>query len=203
MAHAAEEGYIKFQVAWKETPPFHNAEVEAVNRWRQNAWNAGFIGMYPDGVGYGNISQRCLGGHGFLITGAATGRLSILDGRHYCRVTLSLPEQNFVACEGPIVASSESMSHAAIYQECPGVHSVIHAHHPEIWQRLLYKIPTTDAAVPYGSPEMTGGIIRLIQQENLYHGGVLVTAGHKDGIFAFGVSLDTAFNLLQSLTDLP
>jgi L-ribulose-5-phosphate 4-epimerase len=199
MAYHSDEGYIKFTVDWTETPPLPIQDWGNLNCWRQIAYEAGFIGMYPDGIGYGNISLRSNGRGLFLISGSATGRFPVLDGRHFCRVTQAAPDSNFVACEGPIVASSESMSHAAIYESCLEVQSVIHAHHHEIWQRLLYKIPTTDISVPYGSPEMAAEIVRLIRNENLCRGGVIVTAGHEDGIFAFGSSLESAFFRLKSL----
>jgi L-ribulose-5-phosphate 4-epimerase len=199
MVHLPDEGYIKFTVDWTESPPLPLQDWENLHHWRQIAYDAGFIGMYPDGTGYGNISVRAEGKPLFLISGSGTGRLAVLDGRHFCSVTQVVADRNFVACEGPIVASSESMSHAAIYEACAEVQSVIHAHNRKIWQRLLNTVPTTGQDTPYGSPEMAAAIVRLIRKENMCRGGIMVTAGHEDGIFAFGPSLESTFQLLKSL----
>jgi L-ribulose-5-phosphate 4-epimerase len=186
------EGYIKFNPQWTVAPPLPEEQIEEINRWRGVAYWLGLIGMYPDGIGYGNISVRLDAEGRFLISGSATGGLPELDARHYCVVKSADPERNTVVCEGPIVASSESMSHAAIYLECPEVRAVIHAHHPELWRRLLYRVPTTDGAVTYGSPEMAREITRLLQETDLRQTKIFVTEGHEDGIFAFGESLEEA-----------
>lgn len=187
-----EEGYIKFNPHWTAAPPLPDEQIAEINRWRAEAYRLGLIGAYPDGIGYGNISVRLDAGGRFLISGSATGGLPELAARHYCVVQSADPERNTVVCEGPVVASSESMSHAAIYGECTEVRAVIHAHHRELWRRLLHRIPTTRAEVTYGSPEMAAEIVRLLRETDLRRTKIFVTAGHEEGIFAFGASLEEA-----------
>lgn len=194
-----KEGYIKFEARWTQAPPLPDADIDEINRWRQYVYELDFIGAYPGGTGFGNISRRWDAAGRFLISGSATGNLETLDARHYCIVHSADPEQNLVFCEGPVIASSESMSHAVIYRHCPEVGAVIHAHHRALWERWMYRLPTTDAAVSYGSPEMAAEIVRLLREDNLGLGGVLITAGHEEGIFAFGRDLAEAVARLEQL----
>ena len=53
-----DEGYIKFQPSWQKTKPFLSKEINALNRWRQKLYEVKLVGAYPDGIGFGNVSQR-------------------------------------------------------------------------------------------------------------------------------------------------
>jgi ribulose-5-phosphate 4-epimerase/fuculose-1-phosphate aldolase len=155
-------------------------------------YQAGLIGAYPDGIGFGNISCRWKDTDQFLISGSATGNYQRLTGDHYSLVTSVDIDQNQLSCTGPIIASSESMSHAVIYRECPEVQGVIHIHNLEMWKRLLHQVPTTDAQATYGSPEMAYSIIDLLQRSDLREQRIFVMEGHREGVFAFGENLATA-----------
>ena len=192
-----DEGYIKFESHWKETAPLPGAEIEELNTWRQRLYEMSLIGAYDNGVGYGNISRRYGKTGQFIISGSATGNLAELTASHYALVTRVEAGENRLWCEGPVVASSESMSHAAIYQECPGVNGVIHVHHAGLWKALLHKVPTTDKEAPYGSPEMAASIVHLIQETRLKEQKIFVMEGHEEGIFTFGHSLAEAFKVLM------
>lgn len=193
------EGYIKFEAKWKPTAPLRGADIAELNYWRQMVYTWGLIGAYPDGIGFGNISRRWDAAGRFLISGSATGNIETLDARHYCIVQMADPAQNLVHCEGPVIASSESMSHAVIYQQCPEVGAVVHAHHRMLWERWMHRLPTTDASVSYGSPEMAAEIVRLLRESELRQQGVFITAGHEEGIFAFGRDLAEAVRRLRQL----
>ena len=69
------EGYIKFEVHWSPAPAWKDEDVADLNEWRAAAYQHELIGVYPDGVGYGNISKRWEEGNQFLISGSATGHL--------------------------------------------------------------------------------------------------------------------------------
>lgn len=193
------EGYIKFEARWTLTDPLPDADIAEINQWRQRLYQRGFIGAYPDGIGFGNLSRRWDAAGRFLISGSATGNLGTLDARHYCIVQSADPEQNLVHCEGPVIASSESMSHAVIYLHCPEVGAVVHAHHRALWEHWMHRLPTTDAKVSYGSPEMAAEIVRLLRESELRHSGIFITAGHEEGIFAFGRNLEEAAMRLRQL----
>jgi ribulose-5-phosphate 4-epimerase/fuculose-1-phosphate aldolase len=191
-----EEGYIKFKAEWHKSPPMSLRHFKNLNIWRDRLYDLGLIGAYENGIGFGNISERFDKKGSFLITGSATGNYSSLTSVHYCLVSRVFIQENRLICYGPVLASSESMSHAVIYSECPEVKGVIHVHHAELWNHLLDKVPATDKSAPYGSPEMAEQIINLLRFTNLKEKKIFVMAGHEEGIFTFGRSLDEAGTVL-------
>jgi len=187
------EGYIKFVINWTKTGPvITTGELEKLTIWREVLYNFGMIGADKEGIGFGNISIRKAGTKHFYITGSATGTLKNLNKEHYCLVTGFNLDENALACTGPIKASSESMSHAAIYSEFPGTGAVIHVHHNLFWKNLLNRVPTTRKGVEYGTPEMAREIIRLLREPGTLEGRIILMGGHKDGIVVFGKDLDDA-----------
>ncbi len=192
-----DEGYIKFDSHWKKAPPLPEAEIAELNTYRQRLYEQGLIGAYDNGIGYGNISRRYGDSGQFIISGSATGNLEELTAKHYALVTKVEARQNRIWGEGPVAASSEAMSHAAIYRECPWVHGVIHVHHAGLWASLLHKAPTTAKKARYGSPEMVDSIIQLMRETRLEELKIFVMEGHQEGIFTFGHSLKEAFDVLM------
>ncbi len=192
-----DEGYIKFQAQHEPKAPFPWAKLVELNHWRTACHAAGLIGVYPDGIGYGNISQRVGESNQFYITGSATGGYETLSAEHYALVTSVDVPANSLVCEGPILASSESMSHAMIYRELPWVTGVIHAHHQAMWSHYLHRVPTTDASAPYGSPEMANSIVDLLRTTELPERKFFVMEGHPEGLFTFGRTLEEAFRVME------
>jgi len=187
------EGYIKFIINWtKSGPVIPDEELVKLTTWREILYNLGMVGADEEGIGFGNISIRKAGSRHFYITGSATGTLQNLNKEHYCLVTGFNLDENTLACTGPIKASSESMSHAAIYSEFPGAGAVIHIHHYLFWKNLLNRVPTTQKSVEYGTPEMAREIIRLLREPGTLEGRIIVMGGHKDGIIVYGKDLDDA-----------
>lgn len=193
-----DEGYTKFRVDWRDHRPVDFSEVAELDRWRTALHDAGLIGRYPDsGIGFGNISVRIDGG-AFLISGTQTGHHRRTDRRHYALVTRADIEANTVACRGAVQASSESLTHAAIYGLDSGIDAVVHVHDAMLWERLLGRLPTTDAAVAYGTPAMARELGRLYRETNLKRDGVAVMAGHESGLVGFGRDLEEAANRILS-----
>lgn len=191
-----EEGYVKFHAEWEKSPPMPLNFFKDLNKWRDRMYNLGLVGVYPEGIGYGNISQRFDKKGSFLITGSATGQLQKLTASHYSMVSKVRIEKNWLRCQGPVIASSESMSHAVIYRECPAVQGVIHVHHYRLWDHLLHQVPTTPKSAAYGTPEVALEIIRLLRDTDLSKIKIFVMEGHKEGIFTFGNTLDEAGEIL-------
>ncbi|MFT5168792.1 MAG: L-ribulose-5-phosphate 4-epimerase [Saprospiraceae bacterium] len=198
MQNSPDEGYIKFQSTWRQSPPFGMGQIAALNHWRQKLYNANLVGAYPDGIGFGNVSRRAEANH-FYISGSKTGNFKSLDNTHYAKVVDFDIAKNWVACEGPVIASSESMSHAVIYAQVPEVNAVFHVHHLTLWKKVLYKIPTTVAMAEYGSPEMANEIIRLIAETDVADQKVFAMAGHQEGLFSFGKTLEEAGSAILDL----
>ena len=194
---AIDEGYVKYQCYWIDAPPLATEKIQALNQWREKLYQLNLIGMYENGIGFGNLSIRCHDDRDrFIISGTQTGSLAILNERHYTTVIDRDWERNCLTCRGPIQASSEALTHAAIYEANAKINAVIHVHHLELWQKLIDKVPTTAKDIAYGTPEMAKEIIRLCQQENLITTQILVMSGHEEGIITFGCNLDEAGNLL-------
>ena len=115
---------------------------------------------------------------------------------HYAVVTNVRIDENQLSCRGATIASSESMSHAVIYEYCDWVKGVIHIHNLALWQNLLYRVPTTAKGVPYGSPEMAYSIIDLLKTTDLQQQRIFVMEGHEEGVFTFGSSLEEAASVI-------
>jgi len=190
-----ETGVIKFNCNWIKEKALNNNLLVDLNFWRNRMFALGLIGVYADGIGYGNISIR-LQGNQFIITGSATGKFKKLTSEHYTKVVDYDVEKNSLTAVGPIIASSESLTHAVLYEYDKNINAVIHIHNLALWQKLMNKIPTTNKNVEYGTPAMAKEIIRLFDSTNLKNQKMLVMAGHEEGIISFGKDLNEAGNLL-------
>jgi len=190
-----DEGYIKFNCKRIPSDDIPLDKVVNLNVWRKIMYDKGLIGMYPDGIGFGNISIRC-DENTFLISGTATGGIADLDNSHYVLVTDYDLASNRLTCKGSINASSESLTHALIYESSPSTNAVIHIHNLELWKRLMNEVPTSNEQVPYGTPEMANEIKRLFEETSLSNEKIIVMGGHEEGIICFGKNLEEAANVL-------
>jgi L-ribulose-5-phosphate 4-epimerase len=179
------EGYVKFNCEIIEGQ-VKKEDVEELNDWRKKLFELNLIGCYENGIGFGNISIRK--GNDFIITGTSTGNKKELDENDYVIVKECDFEKNYVKCEGKIKASSETLTHAAIYKASKKVNAVIHIHNTRLWKELMNKKPTT-RNVEYGTIEMTKEIFRLFENMN---DNVIVMKGHEEGIIVFGKTLEEA-----------
>jgi L-ribulose-5-phosphate 4-epimerase len=191
-----ETGSIKFNCNWIEADPVDEKAIIEINRWRNILFIHKLIGVYPNVIGYGNISIR-LTEKEFLISGTSTGHLETLTNQHYSKVTSYNFVENSLTCEGPVKASAESLTHAAIYEMDPGVQAIIHIHNKKMWDDLLDKVPTTSSDVEYGTPEMALEIKRLSKTTNLIEQKILVMTGHEEGVISFGKDLEEAGELIM------
>jgi hypothetical protein len=200
-----EKGYIQFHCDWEPVSPGARASrplaagtatvQEQLIGWRNRLHGLGLIGVYPDGIGYGNLSARLPAGN-FLITGTATGGIPAIGREHITEVTAYDIASNWLRCRGPVQASSESLSHAAVYESDPAIAAVIHVHHLGMWERLRGAIPTTDPAAEAGTPAMARAIAELLRDPTVRDRGLFVMGGHREGLIAFGTTLDEAGNTL-------
>jgi ribulose-5-phosphate 4-epimerase/fuculose-1-phosphate aldolase len=189
-----DEGYIKFKCNWIPSDDIPLDKVSVLNAWREIMYGKGLIGVYPDGIGFGNISMRC-SEKTFLISGTATGGLATLSESHYSLVTDYNLSTNSLTCVGPLKASSESLTHALIY-ECSPANAVIHIHNLNLWNKLIHQAPTTSENISYGTPEMAREIKRLFKETALSKEKIIVMGGHREGIISFGKDLEEAGSIL-------
>ena len=188
-----QDSFIKFNCHLIHDKIVIPPEIFApLNYWRNELWLKSLIGAYHDGVGYGNISARVPESHQFYISGTATGGIPELDQVHYPLVERCEPAFNALWCRGLIKASSESMSHAAIYSAIPEVGAVVHIHSRKLWDKNLHVLPTTAAEVQYGTPKMAYEIGRILTHSHTLEKKVIVMGGHDEGIMSFGKTLEDA-----------
>ena len=190
-----DEGYIKFNCNWILSNDIPLDKVAELNMWREIMYDKGWIGLYPDGIGFGNISMRC-NEKTFLISGTATGGLPTLTKSHYSLVTNYDLSTNTVTCMGPVKASSESLTHALIYECSAATNAVIHIHNLDLWNRLLHHAPTSSENISYGTAEMANEIKRLFAETALRKEKIIVMGGHQEGIISFGRDLEEAGSIL-------
>lgn len=197
-----DEGYIKYRCDWGQKSALPWDLVSTLTHYRDLLFNLGLIGQYPNGVGFGNISQRVFQqSSAFIISGTQTGHLPTLTPEHYATVTAFDLDRNWLACSGAIRASSEALTHAVIYQLSPEAQAIIHVHHAGLWQTLMHQVPTTAATVPYGTPEMAREMARLLgssasRTASSSRSQTLVMAGHEEGLITFGDTLSDAYTVL-------
>ena len=190
-SNAIDEGYIKFTVHLTDGPAPTHPDLDELNRARTQLHDLGLIGMYPNGIGYGNISLRANDPAKFIISGSATGDKRVLDAEEYCLVDSFNLATNEVLCTGQIKASSESMSHGAVYRASPDARCVIHIHNRELFDFMLAgSYPRTSATAAFGTPELAKEIGKLSVTSP--KGEIFATAGHEEGIIAYGPTIADA-----------
>jgi ribulose-5-phosphate 4-epimerase/fuculose-1-phosphate aldolase len=190
-----DEGYIKYQCHWQNMPVISEADITELNQYREVLYRLGLIGEYDNGIGFGNLSMRIPNSTQLIISGTQTGGIAHLTARHYTNVIDFDWHKNYVVCQGEIKASSETLTHAAIYVAEPTVNAVIHVHHRELWNKLLNQVPTTDPDCAYGTPEMAVEIMKLAQNSE-HQPEIIVMSGHEEGILSYGSDLKEASEML-------
>ena len=209
------EGVIKFTIKnHRPGPPLAPEEFQDIEVVRAALWQLKLIGQDEQaGVGYGNISRRR--GGGFVISGTQTGHKETLDGGDYVVVESWDFARNTVSCTGACLPSSESLSHAALYQR-PEVAAVIHVHSRALWTSLIQAgAPSTEVNISYGSEALYRRLAQLagsavspsdpnplgvVPEEGLPGLPlVVVTKGHQDGVFVAAASLTQAYEALLGL----
>lgn len=186
-----DEGYVKFQADWRMGPaPSGIATLVAA---RNQLHGLGLIGEYPDlGIGYGNISVKIAESLKFVISGSATGGIREATAAHFCTVTAFDIDGNVITCEGPVTASSESLTHAMLYACTADIGAVVHVHHQQFWEYLLQTAPCSADGVAYGTPAMAREMARLMAHSELPQRRILAMTGHPEGIITIGPTLQSA-----------
>jgi ribulose-5-phosphate 4-epimerase/fuculose-1-phosphate aldolase len=167
-----------------------------LNEYRRKLLKLGMVGVDANGIGFGNLSIRDGATSRFYITGSATGGITLLTPSDYARVIAYDFARNWLQCEGSSVASSESLTHAAVYESDPTTCAIIHCHDIKMWSALLHKVPTTPEKVEYGTPEMAYAVRGLFDNTDVRKKKVFVMTGHKGGLVGFGRNLAEAFGVL-------
>jgi L-ribulose-5-phosphate 4-epimerase len=193
----SETGSVKFTCQQDAAKISRFAGFAELNRYRRKLLDLGMIGVDGNGVGFGNLSIRNGAASQFYITGSGTGAIPHLMPADYARVVAYDFARNWLQFEGSTVASSESLTHAAVYESDPMVRAVIHCHDMKLWAALLDKAPTTPRRVEYGTPEMAYAVRHLFDITDLKKSKIFVMAAHKEGLVTFGRNVKEAFEILM------
>ncbi len=190
-----DEGYIKYKSELiAGDAPIHPL-LSQLNEVRTELFDLGLIGVYSNGIGFGNLSIRSEGTQ-FVITGSATGSDRILSDNQYCFVQKIDVAENSVQSVGKINASSESMTHGAIYEADDTATCVIHIHSREMFDAMMSQNwLATKKDVPYGTPAMAEAIASLVESEE-GRSAIFVTAGHDEGVIAYGSTIEEVKDLI-------
>ena len=195
--------YVKFTYdrAGAEIARFD--QLAELNACRRKLLEQRLMGVDSNGVGFGNLSVRDGWTTRFYITGSATSDLPELTPTDCVRVVAYDFARNWLRYEGTAIPSSESLTHAAIYESDPSTSAVIHCHDSVLWRTLLDRGPTTSKPVAYGTPEMAYEIMRLFKTSDVRSRQIFAMAGHEAGIVTFGKNLEDAFDVLIRARELP
>ena len=189
--------YIKFACEQAAAEITRFGGLAELNVYRRKLLHLRLIGVNANGIGFGNLSIRDGTTRNFYITGSGTGGIPQLVLADCARVVAYDFEKNWLRYEGSAIPSSESLTHAAVYESDAKAGSVIHCHDSKLWAALLNQAPTSSKAVDYGTPEMASEVARLFKITDLQSRKILVMAGHEGGILAFGKDLEEAFVALM------
>jgi hypothetical protein len=210
MSSSHREGVIRFDVRHSGAPLDEREFGETARTlaaWREILAHLRLLGVDParyEGLGYGNVSARvgpfggvARGRRRFLVTGTQTAGLAHATLREFCLVEAWDVERNQVTSSGLVPPSSESLTHAALYDASPATRVVLHAHAPDLWrQARALGIPVTDAGAANGTPAMAREVARLYRQGTLASTRIAAMGGHEDGVIVLGGSAEEAGGVL-------
>lgn len=194
-SNTPKDGCIKFRCEhanadWnsKELPLSKELlqRLHETDSFRTQVFDQSFIGMYENGIGYGNISFRW--NNAFIITASGTGGARELGIDGYTMVDSVDIARNTVHSIGPLPASSETMSHAAVYANSPSACFVLHIHNMPLFNLLKEKNAlSTPEDTAYGTVEMARAIAELAQKHPSE--AIIVMRGHEEGVLIYGMSI--------------
>jgi L-ribulose-5-phosphate 4-epimerase len=191
-----KEGVIKFRCDWKKRIIPADEGIDELIKCRNKLFIIGFVGVYDNGIGYGNVSIRIGRSNKFVITGSQTGKVKRISRSNLAIVEKVDIVRNYLKCKGKYPASSESISHHMLYKLSKKINAVIHIHNLRLWKKYLNKFPTTIKKISYGTVELGNDIKRLWNSGKLKKEKILIMGGHKEGIIVFGENLDEAMKTM-------
>jgi ribulose-5-phosphate 4-epimerase/fuculose-1-phosphate aldolase len=201
-----DDGVIKYDRSnFSYLAQIPDQEFQELEFWRNTFYKLNLIGEYPEiEIGFGNISMfydysSIYQSHHpqFIITGTQTGKYNKLTGLHYTRVIDYDINQLQLVAMGPIEASSEALTHAAIYSSNPEIKAVVHIHSNLIWNGMIEAgADCTSKKIPYGTREMAQATLEIVRGKS---SGVFAMLGHEDGIISYGKTIKEASELMLNL----
>ncbi len=190
-----DDGYIKYDRKYYiKGEPLDSECFQEIESWRKKLFALKLIGEYvPEKIGFGNLSARKdysalrqTRSPQFCITGTQTGKYQSLNANHYTRVIDTNIEKMIVETNGPLEASSESLTHAALYMADAKINFIFHIHSTLIWEGMLRdNLNKTKKEIPYGTVEMANTVLSIGKERT---SGSFAMEGHQDGVVIYGDS---------------
>ena len=198
--YSHNEGYVKYIAVHTMSPAIEVPYWTELNNARTQLHRLGFLGVNPQGIGFGNVSIR-FQGEEFLVSGTATGAAPELTLADYCLVSSFDLAQNSIVSMGPVKASSEAMTHGAVYRSCAEANCVMHIHSESIFNGMIRdSYPATAKDAVYGTPKIALALAQRIQELGADEGAV-VLAGHDEGVIVWGPTVEKALNVILQLNN--
>ncbi len=198
-----ETGSVKFTFEQVAVRPVEFPGFQELNACRRKLLQLGLLGIDSMGIGFGNLSVRDRAANAFYITGSGTGGIADFTPEHCAKVSAYDFARDWLRSEGAAVPSSESLTHAAVYEANSSAAAIIHCHSAAIWKRLRDVLPTTSAGVDYGTSAMAQEVMRLFSSTDVKETRVFIMAGHEEGVVAFGADFNEAFEALMAHANSP
>jgi ribulose-5-phosphate 4-epimerase/fuculose-1-phosphate aldolase len=201
-----KEGVIKFKYDLHYSDSaVRPADVSEIDAGRSTLFDMGGIGVDRTGIGYGNISRlisRKNGKSTFLITGSQTGGFARLTEKHYTIIDEYDISKFYVRARGMVAPSSESLTHAMLYDLSDEVRWIAHIHDEVIWEYMVRNnLPSTDESA-YGTSELAMCVKNIYNGMDPFSSNAFAMLGHRPGIVSFGRDMGEAINpILMYLRD--
>lgn len=201
-----DDGVIKYdRTNFSYCERIDEEEFADLEYQRKKLYHENLIGECPVHlVGFGNISIKYnlqkyhqTNNPQFVITGTQTGKYSELGGTQYTRVIDFDIEHLKLHSMGAIEASSEALTHAAIYLSNPKIGGIVHVHSKPIWEGIIQNTKnTTSKDIPYGTKEMAHAVMAFSKNSER---GFFAMEGHEDGVVAFAPTIEEATKITLDL----
>lgn len=201
-----DDGIIKYDRSdFTLSEPIDLVDYFPLEHWRKILFKLNLIGEYPiDKIGFGNISEIKNFSHfypstvpQFIITGTQTGKYPDLSGQMYTRVLDYDIDNLKIKTMGPVEASSEALTHSAIYASNRKIKAIFHIHSSKIWEGMIKDhYDFTASNIPYGTLEMARATQNCIEGKD---SGIFCMKGHSEGVVAYGQNLEEAGEILLNL----
>ncbi len=192
------DGVIKYNFDFQKSEPLDKSQFSDIEATRKRLYALGLIGVYADGIGYGNISKR-VNPTSFIITGTQTGYLKSLKAEHYAFVEAYDDKEFYLKSSGAIKPSSEALTHGTIYNLSDEVGAVIHIHSKVVWDFMLKNNYLKTADVEYGTVAMIDEVNRIFSTIDPLSNAKFVMLGHEEGVMSFGRDLAEAELVLYEI----
>lgn len=196
------EGVRKYNLIHVSKPIDSGLNLVSLIETRNELYKAKLIGEDNFGIGYGNLSERLMDNqHQFVITGSQTGNKEQLQKDDFSVILTYSFENFYIESYGLLPPSSESLTHAAIYEIFPHINAIIHVHSEEIWNWMLAGDYLKTEPVEYGTQRMVEEVKRIYNNCNIDTRSIFAMSGHTGGIISFGKTLDDAKFVLSELSE--